>query len=243
MESYSERYQRQIQLLGKETQQKFANTRVLVIGAGGLGSPLLYYLAAAGVGKLRIVDGDVVSASNLNRQILYTASDIGKQKAACAALRLQELDPTIEVEAVTTPFEEETAGAFLKDCDVVALAVDDLQTRVLANMLCCLGSIPLVDAGAGGYGGYVATMVPPKTHCLLSYLHDRPFERTNIQTLGAAAGIIGAMEAMAVLRLLAGKQEAVGKIFFFDGSRWSGECVPFPDYDPCLTCKVHFPGK
>ena len=147
------RYTRQAGLMGEEGQMKLSRARVLVLGAGGLGSPLLYYLTAAGVGFLTVGDGDRVSESNLNRQILYTEADLGCWKAEKAAERLRALNGTVRVTPVTERFTEENGPAMVAGSDLMALALDNREIRLLANWLCVEQGKPLIDGGIDGWSG------------------------------------------------------------------------------------------
>ena len=142
------RYARHLNLpnFGVEAQLKLKNAKVLVIGAGGLGSPLLQYLAAAGVGHIGIVEFDVVDESNLQRQILYKTSDLGKPKALAAKKRLEELNPLIHIEVFQETFSRDNALELIKGFDIVADGTDNFPTRYLVNDACVLAGKPNVYA-------------------------------------------------------------------------------------------------
>jgi molybdopterin/thiamine biosynthesis adenylyltransferase len=215
------RYARQKSLLGEEGQMKLARARVLVLGAGGLGSPLLYYLAAAGVGHLTFVEDDRVSESNLNRQILYTESDLGCWKAERAAERLRVLNSTIRVTHVSAKFTGENGAAMVAGSDLVALALDNRETRLLANRLCVEQGKPLVDGGIDGWSGYVTAVVPGKTPCLACWFENGRNGGHVPTSLGAMAGTIGSLEALAVVEMLQGRPGPAGKLLLFNGSEWT----------------------
>jgi adenylyltransferase/sulfurtransferase len=236
MNERNARYERQQGLLGVDGQRKLAASRVLVLGAGGLGSPLLYYLAAAGVGSLTVVDDDVVSLSNLNRQILYTEADLGAFKAERAAQRLLALNGEILVTPVTARFTEENGQALMKGCDLVALAPDRRETRLIANRLCWRLGIPLVDAAVEAFGGYVTAMLPGKTACLACRFGSRHTAAHPPQVLGATAGALGSMEALAVIELLLGREGPAGKMLVFDGLSWRTDTAPCPRREGCPVC-------
>ena len=215
------RYSRQAALLGEEGQRKLSSARVLVLGAGGLGSPLLYYLAAAGVGFLTVVDSDRVSESNLNRQILYTEADLGCLKAERAAERVRALNGTVRVTSVAARFTEENGSAMVAESDLVALALDNRETRLLANRLCVAHCKPLVDGGIDGWSGYVTAVVPGETPCLACWFEDkRPGGHVPV-SLGPMAGTVGSMEAMAAVERLLGQPGPAGKLLFFNGTEWT----------------------
>ncbi len=215
------RYARQAALMGEDGQMKLSRARVLVLGAGGLGSPLLYYLAAAGVGFLTVVDGDRVSESNLNRQVLYAEADLGCWKAERAAERLRALNGTVHVTSVAARFTEENGSAMVAESDLVALALDNRETRLLANRLCVAQGKPLVDGGIDGWSGYVTAVVPDETPCLACWFEDRrPGGHISV-SLGAMAGTVGSLEALAVVERLLGRPGPVGKLLLFNGSEWA----------------------
>ena len=221
MTESNERYARQAVLMGEEGQMKLSRARVLVLGAGGLGSPLLYYLAAAGVGFLTVVDGDRMSESNLNRQILYTEADLGCWKAERAAERLRALNCTVHVTSVTARFTEENGSAMVAESDLVALALDNRETRLLANRLCVAQGTPLVDGGIDGWSGYVTEVVPGETPCLACWFEDRRPGGHVPVSLGAMAGTVGSLEALAVVEMLLGRSRLGGKMLLFNGSAWT----------------------
>jgi molybdopterin-synthase adenylyltransferase len=236
MTQSNERYARQAALLGEEGQRKLARARVLVLGAGGLGSPLLYYLAAAGVGFLTVMDCDCVSESNLNRQILYKESDLGCGKAERAAERLQDLNSTVCVTSISARFTEENGPAIVAENDLVALALDNRETRLLANRLCIAQGKPLVDGGIDGWNGYVTTIIPGETPCLACWFENRrPGGRAPV-SLGAMAGTIGSLEALAVVEWLLGRSGPAGKLMLFNAVDWTLSPMPTGRRTDCPVC-------
>ncbi|MDI9613971.1 MAG: HesA/MoeB/ThiF family protein [Acidobacteriota bacterium] len=236
MTQSGERYARQLALLGAEGQEKLARARVLVVGAGGLGSPLLFYLAAAGVGTLTFVDEDRVAESNLNRQILYAENDLCRPKAGQAAERLAALNRTVRLTPIAARFTGENGPALVAGSDLVALALDNRETRLLANRLCVAAGRPLVDGGIDGWGGYVTTVVPGSTPCLSCWFEKRkPGGRAPV-SLGPMAGVIGSMEALAVLQMLLGRPGPAGRLMLFDGSAWTLSPLVAGRRPDCPTC-------
>jgi molybdopterin/thiamine biosynthesis adenylyltransferase len=237
MTESNERYTRQAAMMGEEGQMKLSHARVLVLGAGGLGSPLLYYLAAAGIGFLTVMDGDQVSESNLNRQILYTEADLGCVKAERTAERLRSLNSAVHVTSVAARFTEENGSAMVAENDLVALALDNRETRLLANRLCVAQGKPLVDGGIDSWNGYVTAVVPGETPCLACWFENRrPGEHISV-SLGAMAGVIGSMEALAVIERLLGRPGPVGKLLTFDGAGWTLSPLPAGRRPDCPVCK------
>ncbi len=236
MSETNERYARQAALFGEEGQKKLSCARVLVLGAGGLGSPLLYYLVAAGVGNLTVVDDDRVSESNLNRQILYTEADLGYWKAERAAECLRALNGTVRVTPVTARFTEQNGPSMVAGSDLVALALDNRETRLLANRLCVAQGKPLVDGGIDGWSGYVTTVAPRQTPCLSCWFENRRTGGHVTVSLGPMAGIIGSMEALAVVENLLGRTGPAGKMLLFNGSEWTFSPLGIGRRPDCPVC-------
>jgi molybdopterin/thiamine biosynthesis adenylyltransferase len=230
------RYARQATLLGEEGQMKLSRARVLVLGAGGLGSPLLYYLAAAGVGFLTVVEDDRVSESNLNRQILYTEADLGCWKAERAAERLRALNSTVRVTPVAAGFTEKNGPALVAESDLVALALDNRETRLLANRLCVRQGKPLIDGGIDCWSGYVTAVVPGETPCLACWFEDRPTGGHVPVSLGPMAGTVGSMEALAAVERLLGRPGPAGKLLLFNGAEWTLSPLPAGRRLDCPVC-------
>ena len=161
------RYDRQIRMpeIGTEGQRKLEQSVVTVIGCGGLGAPVLTYLVQAGVGTVRIADGDTVSISNLNRQFLHWEEDIGKEKVHSAAEKLRRLNPQIRVETFPFYLTEDNADRILSGSDVVVDCVDSLAGRLLVGRQCLARDIPLVEGAVQGFYGYVLD-ISRKTACL-----------------------------------------------------------------------------
>lgn len=209
------RYQRQILLkeLGTEGQCKLSTAKVLVIGAGGLGCPILQYLAAAGIGTLGIVDHDVVELSNLHRQILYTMTDIGFPKAACAAARLQQFNPGITVIPYQLQLSNQNAVAIISEFDIVIDGSDNFPTRYMINDACALLNKPLIYGALSVSEGQVSVFsVPDSTGAKVNYRDvfptaPKPGEVLNCAeagVLGVLPGIIGTMQAAEAIKLITG---------------------------------------
>jgi adenylyltransferase/sulfurtransferase len=215
----AERYGRQLIMpdIGKGGQEKLAAARVLVVGAGGLGSPVLYYLAAAGVGHIHIVESDSVDISNLNRQFLHFEKDIGREKSLSAVEKLTEFNSGIEITSSSSRLTEENARECILGYDIVIACVDNLRTRILLNKSCVQCGIPLVDGGVQGFEGYVLTVIPGVTPCRQCIFHGER-ERENrgpIGILGATAGTAGSVMAAQAIKYLVGIREDF-KLLIFD---------------------------
>lgn len=204
------RYERQIPLsyVGEEGQLKLKESSVLVIGAGGLGSPVLLYLAAAGVGRLGIVDDDVVSLGNLNRQILYGVDDLGKPKAECAVARLQLLNPNCRVECFTERLTEANAEQLIFQYDLLVDATDNLPTRYLIDRVCAQQKVPFVYGSVSQDDGHVAYFPcdgGSSYSDLFPYSPDVEYFEGSKLVLGAHVGMVASMQAMVALKALLGK--------------------------------------
>jgi sulfur-carrier protein adenylyltransferase/sulfurtransferase len=205
------RYERQLMLpgFGPEAQERLKASSVLVIGAGGLGCPALLYLAAAGVGRISVVDPDSVDASNLQRQVLYTAADVGANKAETAALRLSALNPLVRIDAHPVRFDRSNALALARSCDLVVDGSDNFATRYLVNDACVIAGRPFVYGAIQGFEGQVSVFNwrgGPTYRCLF----PEPPEPGTVPNcaeagvLGAVTGLVGTAQACEAIKVLAG---------------------------------------
>jgi adenylyltransferase/sulfurtransferase len=197
-----------IEGFGPEGQRKLRNARVLVVGAGGLGSPVLLYLAAAGVGTLGIVDGDVVELSNLQRQIVHRTCDTGRAKTESAAERLRALDPCVAIEAHTVRFTAENAARLIADYDFVVDCCDNYDTKFLINDVCVAAAKPFSHGAVLALRGEVMTWVPGRADYRSVFggppakgVVETPAEAG---TLGAIAGVVGSIQATETIKYLTG---------------------------------------
>lgn len=211
-----ERYDRQLMVIGVEGQEKLAKSRVAVIGAGGLGSPVIKYLAAAGVGEIIVVDRDVVSLSDLNRQILYSESDVGRKKVEVVCEKIRRFNSAINIECLDVIFDEDSGKEIVKRVDIVVDAVDNWETRYAINSLCVSLKKPFVHAGISGWYGQITTILPGKTPCL-SCLIPKPIPKRKIPVVGVTPGVLGVIEASEALKYLLGVGELLlGKLLIVD---------------------------
>ncbi len=211
-----ERYARQIILpqVGTAGQQRLARARVLVVGAGGLGCPVLHYLAAAGVGRITIVDGDVVAVSNLHRQLLYSTADVGRGKAATAARRLREQGHACEVEAVDEHFGPRNAKRLVNGHDLVVDCTDDLAARYLINDACVQAGLPFVHGSLHRFSGQVAVFNHAGGPTYRCAFPDEPGpgqvpDCAEAGVLGVLPGVVGTLQATEVLKLLLGTGDLI----------------------------------
>ncbi len=232
------RYQRQMVLpeIGEEGQKKLLSSRVLLIGAGGLGTPCAVYLTEAGVGHLEIIDADTVSFSNLNRQFFFTENDIDLYKAEIAEKRLAQLSSSIHVHGQVKHINEENIEAVIQGYDVVVDCVDSLATRKIVHDVCLAQNIPLVEGGIDGFYGFVSCIKRgyPCLNCM-DFFSGK--EKEKIPVLGAVAGIIGSMQALETIKILLQINDVLfGKILYYDAKRQEFETVAIPE-NP--SCKLH----
>jgi molybdopterin-synthase adenylyltransferase len=237
-----ERYSRQLVLpeWSGAVQQRLKDASAIVIGAGALGSPAATYLACAGVGRIGIVDGDWVEVSNLQRQPLHYTPDIDAQKAESAAQKLGVLNTEIAVEPYPVEIDGDNAAAIVAGADVVLDCTDSFATRYLINEVCCAERIPLVEGGALGFGGIVFAIRPGETACYRCAFPSAPANApscSDVGMLGAAAGVIGSLQALEALKLLAGVGRLPGnRILQFDGLTLEQTLVQTSRRPDCSAC-------
>jgi molybdopterin-synthase adenylyltransferase len=217
------RYGRQIMLadIGIEGQQKLKQAKVLVVGAGGLGCPLLQYLCAAGTGTIGLVDFDVIEVHNLHRQILYNTEDIGKPKAITAAEKLKALNPNVTIIPFNELLSEENAERIIAEFDIVADGSDNFNTRYLVNDTCVKLKKPLVYGSILRSEGQLAVFNLNGSKHLRDLFHEPPAPEdvpscSETGVLGIVPGIIGSMMCDMVMKVILGKAVDVNTLFIFD---------------------------
>lgn len=219
------RYARQIMLgdIGAAGQQKLLNARVLIIGAGGLGSALISYLAAAGIGHLGIIDDDRVELSNLARQIIHETGDIGRLKVESAEDRIAELNPEVKVATYPFALTAENAADIISQYDIIADGCDNFGTRFVVNAECLRQKKPLVSAAIAGWAGQVMTIAPhlaSGTGCYQCLVNPEAREANTCRetgVIGPLAGIIGSCQALEVINIILGRPALIGKLAVYDG--------------------------
>jgi len=232
------RYSRHLVLpgFGEEAQLKLKKSKILVVGAGGLGCPVLLYLTAAGVGEIGIVDFDRVSESNLQRQVLFTMEDLGKNKAESASIRLKKLNPHVSVTPITHKLTSTNALAVLTGYDLVIDATDNFPTRYLVNDACVLLSIPLIYGSIYRYEGQVSVF---NHRGSLNYrdLYPTPPAPGSVPdceqggVLGVLAGIIGSIQANEAIKLISGIGDPlVGRLLILDSLTLETQIITLTDH-------------
>lgn len=240
------RYSRHLLLneFGEDAQERLLAARALVIGAGGLGSAALLYLASSGMGRITICDGDQVDLTNLQRQVVHRDASIGQPKAASAAATLAALNPEIEIVALEERASPERLAALVRDADVVLDCSDNFATRHALNRACVAARKPLISGAGIRFDGQVAVfdLRRPESSCYHCLFPEAPGEEERCATMGVFAplvGVIGTMQAMEAIKLVAGiGQTLAGRLQLFDalGSRWHEVRL---SRDPrCIVCGV-----
>ena len=239
------RYSRHILLteLGPDAQDKFVAAHALIVGVGGLGNPAAHFLAAAGVGTLTLCDADHVDLTNLQRQTLFSTSDIGCAKVDAAAARLAAINPDVRIERVATRVGQPELGALVDRANVVLDCTDNFTTRHAINRACVLARKPLVSGAALRFDGQIAVFDSrmadsPCYHCLFG--EGDELEETRCATMGVFAplvGIVGAMQAGEALKLLAGAGETLaGRLMIVDALTMQWRDVRVPRDPACPVC-------
>lgn len=238
-----QRYSRQVMLeeIGFEGMEKLRSTKVCVVGAGGIGNPVITQLVAMGVGKLRIVDRDVIEVTNLHRQHLYTDDDIGRVKVEAAAERLRKLNPGIEIEPVPTSVTKFTAEGIVKGFDIVIDALDSIDARYALNDACIKHNIPLVYAGAIGVTGSVSTILPNNSACLRCMFPElKEEEMPACSTEGVHPSVlylVAGIQVSEAIKIITGQQPTlVNRLLYIDLNELSFDRVQMFRQDECPAC-------
>lgn len=232
------RYNRQLILSGwgEEGQKKIKQSTVFIAGAGGLGSPVAIYLAVAGVGRLRICDHGEPELSNLNRQVLHSDQDIGKNKALSAQETISKINPRVKVENLSEKIEKETIAQLVDDAQIIVDCMDNYTTRHILNEYAVKTGLPFIHAAVYGMIGQMTFIHTPETPCLYCIFPGSPPPEV-FPIVGATAGVIGTLEALEVLKYLTAKGTLLKNRELF----WDGETMTFHEItlqkDPkCIVC-------
>ncbi|MCW5716186.1 MAG: HesA/MoeB/ThiF family protein [Bauldia sp.] len=240
-----DRYARHLVLrdIGGPGQQRLKRSSLLVIGAGGLGSPVLAYCAAAGVGRIGIADDDRVALSNLQRQVLYQTADVGRHKAECAAAALGRLNPHTAVDVISRRVTADNAAALMADYDVVADCTDSAEARYLISDAAYFARKPLVTAAVIRFDGHVTALKPylraadgnpnPTYRCLFPRAPDGEVEAcAAVGVLGVLPGLVGSIQALEIVKELSGLGTSlVGRLAMVDGRDMRVETIQYR-WDP-----------
>lgn len=233
-----ERYARQLKIVGwgNPGQARLRSSAVFIAGAGGLGCAASLYLTAAGVGKITICDRDSVERSNLNRQVLYSLEDLGKEKARVAAERLARLNPHVEVEPLVADLDDATAPNLITDSDLVLDCLDNVPARFVLNRASITARVPMIYAAIDEFTGYLSVLNPPKTPCLACFLPPTDPEREPALP-GCTAGALGSLEAMEAIKFLTGIGGTLaGRLLVIEGSEPRFDVVSITRDPECPVC-------
>jgi len=214
-----ERYDRQIMIrgFGEEGQEKLKKAKVVVAGGGGLGSPSSIYLAAAGVGTIRIVDHDKVELSNLNRQVLHWDRDLGRNKVDSAAEKLEQLNRGVKIEAIEETINEDNVSKLTAGFDVIVDAMDNLPTRYLLNKAAVEHRIPFIHGAVYGLEGRAMTIIPGETACLRC-VYRGLIPQEKFPVIGVAPAVIGCIQATEVIKYITGIGKLLtNRLLVYDG--------------------------
>lgn len=238
-----ERYKRNILLagFGPEGQARLLNSGVLLVGAGGLGSPAAFYLAAAGVGRIGIMDGDRVDVSNLQRQILHGTPDLGRHKAESGRDKLIHLNPDLKIDVHTGRLTEENALQLISGYDLVVDCTDNFKTRFILNDACLRLDRPFVYGGVLAYIGQMMFVMPGKGPCFRCLYRSEPEgavpDCSTLGVLGAVPGVIGTLQACEAVKYLVGLGELlVGRLLTYDALTASFMEVGLERDPACPSC-------
>ncbi|MEO9599550.1 HesA/MoeB/ThiF family protein [Parasphingorhabdus sp.] len=245
-----DRYARHIVLkdIGGVGQKKILDAHILIIGAGGIGCPAIQYLAAAGIGALTIVDDDVVSLSNLQRQVLFSENDVGKSKVEVAKSAAQHINPDVIINPINQRLTEvgfvEDVAAFFAPFDAIIDGSDNYQTRLLVSDLSVAHRVPLISAAIGQFQGQLGTFRgweadKPCYRCFVGDALDPDDcdDCSEVGVLGAMVGLMGSFAAMEVIRVVTGfGQDPAGKLQLFDGLAPTMRSINLPKDPYCKSC-------
>lgn len=243
-EEQLQRYSRHILLreVGVEGQLKLNAARVLVVGAGGLGSPVSLYLAAAGVGTIGIVDNDAVDLSNLQRQIVHGTSDVGRSKVESAVATLQELNPEVTIEPHRFLLCADNVMDLIRRYDFVVEGTDNFPAKFLVNDACVLAGIPFSHGGVLRFAGQAMTILPGKSACYRCVFRQPPPEDavsscSQAGILGAIAGMLGTIQAAETLKFITGTgQLLTDSLLTFDAMAMDFRKIPLTRQEDCPVC-------
>ena len=241
-----DRYARHIVLseIGGAGQVRLLGAHVVLIGAGGIGCPAILYLAAAGVGRLTVIDDDVVSRSNLHRQILYGDADIGASKVAVAGQAVRRINADVAFTGLDQRITDNSDASLLHGVDVVIDGCDNFATRLIVNDLCVAAQVPLVSAAIGQFHGQIGTFRgweadKPCYRCFVGDAHDADDcdSCSEVGVLGAVVGLMGSFAAMEAIRVITGfGEEQAGKLQIIDGLTPGMRSIRLPKDPACKTC-------
>lgn len=235
----AERYSRQIAIpeFGELGQEKLENSSVLIIGAGGLGSNLMYALAGAGVGTIGIADHEIVKTNNLNTQFIHYEEDLGTLKVLSAAKKLRQFNSFVNIIPHSVAINKDNALELISQYDIVVLAVNAMQARMIVNEACVALDKPFVNGEVNGSMGTATFIVPGKTPCLGCLYGTDILPEESFGAISTTTGIIAYLEATAVIQYLLGKEVPMeGKLFYYNSNTMEIEKTPLSFNKDCPVC-------
>lgn len=234
------RYERQLPIdgWGIETQEKLKKARVFIAGTGGLGSPVLYYLAAAGVGNIKICDYDRIELSNLNRQILYSQKKLGSLKVDSAFNTIKNLNSNVDIIRIKDKLTKKDADRIIGNVEIILDCLDNFETRHILNTISVKRGIPIIHAGISEISGQVTFLSPPETPCLQCFIPGNIEERKEA-VLGSCAGVIGSIQATEAIKFLAGIGDNLkNKLLIWNGLNMRFRIIELLKDPRCKACGV-----
>ena len=244
----NKRYSRQLVMkeIGESGQKKLLSSSVLVIGAGGLGSPALMYLASAGVGTIGIADADEVDVSNLQRQVIHNCADIGKAKVESAKEKINKWNPDVNVKTYKTYVNSENIAELISDYDFVLDCTDNFGSKFLINDYCVKAEKPFCHAGVVGFEGQLMTYIPHKSPCYRCVFEEEPKAGDvplpkEVGVISAACGVIGSLQAMEAIKYILGKGDLLtGYLLTYDALKMEFRKIKLPsNTHNCAVCGDH----
>ena len=230
------RYQRQISIFGEEGQGKLKKAKVFIAGAGGLGCSIAMYLTVAGIGKLRIVDNDIVALENLNRQILHWDNDIGKKKPESAREKLRQMNSNVEVEVISETITRGNIDELVGEFDMIVDAMDNFAARYVLNKAALNKKIPFFHGAVHGFYGQATTIIPGRTACLRCIFPEAP-PLTVPPVVGVTPGLIGCIQATEVIKYTLGIGSLLeNRLLMWDGLNGKIDELPLEKNPRCEDC-------
>ena len=236
-----ERYNRQIIApeIGEEGQKKLKSASILVMGLGGLGSAVSYYLTAAGIGTIGLMDMDVVSLSNLQRQIIHSTDTLGKNKTDSALTTLSKLNPTVNFKIINEKLTPQNSISIIKNYDFIVDCSDNFSTKFLVNDSCIKAKKPFNIGGVRGFEGQLMTVIPFKSACYRCvFSSPPPSPDSPLPVLGATPGFAGTVQAMEAIKYIVGEKEGLlaNYLFVFDLLSMSFQKIKIKTDEKCPAC-------
>ncbi len=232
------RYNRQLRIpdFGEECQKKLIDSHIAIVGIGGLGCASATYLTAAGVGRITIIDFDVVELSNLNRQVLYGEDEIGEKKVFIAQRKLSKLNPQAEIIPICDRVTEKNISEFIGGVQIVLDGLDNFSTRLVVNSACVKHKIPFIHAGVSRFRGLVTTILPGETACLACLYPEGSPGGEGLGVLGFIPAVIANLQALEAIKLLIGQGSSLaGRVLRFNGNDMK---FRLDDIERNKNCKV-----